>query len=62
MPMQFKEKWIAYIDYGNGMTENLITLESKMDMMWWLEEYLESRPDGYYHNNMKVHVKKRVDC
>lgn len=56
---KFKEKWIAYIDHGDGYTENLIALNSQMEMMFWLEDNLESRPDGYYHNGVKVCVKKR---
>jgi hypothetical protein len=57
---KFKEKWIAYIDYGGGYTENLITLNSQMEMIAWAEEYLECSIDGYYHNGNKVHVKKKI--
>lgn len=57
---KFKEKWIAYIDYGDGYTENLIVLNSQMEMMRWAET-LEQRPDGFYHNGNKVHVKKRIE-
>ena len=56
---KFPEKWIAYIDYGGGYTENIITLDSQMEMMRWIET-LEQRPDGFYHNGMKVHVKKKI--
>ena len=59
--IKFPEKWIAYIDHGDGMTTNLVTLNSQMEMIWWLEEYLETRFDGYYHNGIKVHVKKKID-
>lgn len=58
MVEKLKEKWIAYIDHGNGLTENLVTLNSQMEMMWWIEEYLECRIDGYYHNGHKVYCKK----
>lgn len=58
MVEKLKEKWIAYIDHGNGLTENLVTLNSQMEMMWWMEEYLECRIDGYYHNGYKVYCKK----
>ena len=59
--LNLPEKWIAYIDHGDGSTTNLITLNSRMEMMWWLEEYLEPRPDGYYHSGVKVYVKKKID-
>ena len=59
---KFKEEWIAYIDYNDGCTENLVTLNSQMEMMWWIEEYLECKFDGYYHNGKKVHVKKKIVC
>lgn len=59
--MAFKEEWIAYIDHGNGLTENLVTLNSQMEMFYWCEEYLESRFDGYFHNGHKVFVKKKID-
>lgn len=58
--IKFKEKWIAYIDYGDGYTENLVVLNSQMEMIAWVEEYLERRFDGYYHNGNKVHVKKKI--
>ena len=59
--IKFPEKWIAYIDHGNGLTENLITLNSQMEMFYWCEEYLESKFDGYFHNGHRVFVKKVVD-
>lgn len=59
---KFKEKWIAYIDYGDGYTENLITLDSQMEMLQWLEKYLEHKANGYFHNGRKVFVKKTIVC
>lgn len=56
------EKWIAYIDHGNGMTENLIVLDSQVKMMCWMERNLERRYDGYFHNGNRVLVKKTVEC
>ena len=59
---KFKEKWIAYIDYGDGYTENLIALDSQMEMIGWCEKYLNHNYDGYFHNGYKVFVKKIVVC
>lgn len=56
----FNEVWIAYIDYGDGYTENLITLKSQMEMFWWMEEYLERRWNGYFHNGHQVFCKKHI--
>jgi hypothetical protein len=58
---KFKEKWTAYIDYGGGYTENLIALNSQVEMMSWAEKNLDKKHDGYYHNGNKVHVKKRIE-
>ena len=60
--IKFKEKWIAYIDHGNGMTENLIALDSQVKMMCWMERNLERRYDGYFHNGHRVLCKKTVEC
>ena len=58
--MQFKEQWIAYIDYGNGDTENLIVLDSDIEMFAWVECHCRKRLDGYYYKGSKVHVRKKI--
>lgn len=56
--IKFKEKWIVYIDHGNDITENLATLNSRMEALCWCEEYLERNHNGYFYEGHKVFVKR----
>lgn len=57
---KFPEEWIAYINYGNGYTENIIVLDSHMEMFAWIECHCRKRWDGYYYKGNKIHVKKKI--
>lgn len=53
-----KEKWIAYTIPCDDTTINIASFDSQLEAMFWFDEHLECRPDGYYLDGNKVFCKK----
>lgn len=50
--------WIAYIQLGHNLTQNLAYFNSEEEAKSWFEKTCESKWNGYFLNGYQVFCKK----